>query len=105
MLTTKVLAYGLMQMKGVGGLAGWRWIFIIEGLLTAVVGVGGGCLLVDFPDKVRPSSHFLSQRQLDWVIQRLQHDHGIAEPEKFSWTKFFAAGRNPPVWLYGIIAW
>jgi hypothetical protein len=24
-----ILAYGLMQMEGVGGLRGWRWIFII----------------------------------------------------------------------------
>ncbi|KAF2434371.1 MFS general substrate transporter [Tothia fuscella] len=25
-----ILAYGIMQMKGLGGLNGWRWIFIIE---------------------------------------------------------------------------
>ena len=24
-------------MKGVGGLNGWRWIFILEGILTVVV--------------------------------------------------------------------
>lgn len=26
-------------MNGVGGYAGWRWIFILEGLLTIVVAV------------------------------------------------------------------
>lgn len=26
-----LLAYGLIKMDGVAGLAGWRWIFIIEG--------------------------------------------------------------------------
>lgn len=26
-----MLALGLMQMKGLGGLNGWRWIFIIGG--------------------------------------------------------------------------
>jgi MFS family permease len=26
-----ILAYGLMQMKGIGGLAGWKWIFIVSG--------------------------------------------------------------------------
>jgi MFS family permease len=25
-----ILAYGLMQMKGLGGLAGWRWIFVVS---------------------------------------------------------------------------
>lgn len=28
-----ILAFGLMQMEGVGGYGGWRWIFIIEGLV------------------------------------------------------------------------
>jgi MFS family permease len=29
-----ILAYGLMQMHGLQGLTGWRWIFIIEGIMT-----------------------------------------------------------------------
>lgn len=32
------LARGIMEMRGLAGLAGWQWIFIIEGLLTVVVG-------------------------------------------------------------------
>lgn len=28
---------GIAHMKGVGGLNGWRWIFILEGILTVVV--------------------------------------------------------------------
>jgi MFS family permease len=31
-----ILAYGLMQMDGLGNKAGWRWIFIIEGLVSTV---------------------------------------------------------------------
>jgi len=29
-----ILAFGLMQMEGVAGLGGWRWIFIIEGVVS-----------------------------------------------------------------------
>jgi len=29
-----LLAYGLMQMKGLGGLNGWRWIFIMECIVS-----------------------------------------------------------------------
>lgn len=33
-----LLAYGLMQMDGLAGTDGWAWIFIIEGILTTIVG-------------------------------------------------------------------
>lgn len=29
-----ILAFGLMQMDGIAGLGGWRWIFIIEGIVS-----------------------------------------------------------------------
>ncbi len=34
-----LLARGIMEMKGVGGLNGWNWIFILEGLATFIVGM------------------------------------------------------------------
>lgn len=33
-----LLARGIMEMRGVSGLAGWQWIFILEGILTFLVG-------------------------------------------------------------------
>lgn len=36
-------------MDGVGGYAGWRWIFIIEGLVTVVAGFVCIFLMVDLP--------------------------------------------------------
>ncbi|KAI1858991.1 hypothetical protein JX265_004598 [Neoarthrinium moseri] len=44
-----LLAFGITKMNGLGGLEGWRWIFIIEGLATVIM--GGLCflLLIDSP--------------------------------------------------------
>ena len=44
-----LLAAGIAQMDGVGGLEGWRWIFVLEGIATVVL--GGACflLLIDTP--------------------------------------------------------
>lgn len=39
-----LLAAGITQMDGVGGYAGWRWIFIIEG---AYVNVQAGTSVVE----------------------------------------------------------
>lgn len=33
-----LLARGLMELDGAGHLAGWSWIFILEGLVTVLVG-------------------------------------------------------------------
>jgi glucose-6-phosphate isomerase len=29
-----ILAYGFMQMEGIAGKSGWRWIFIMEGIVS-----------------------------------------------------------------------
>ncbi|KAF1814346.1 alternative sulfate transporter [Eremomyces bilateralis CBS 781.70] len=33
-----LIAYGILHMRGVAGLAGWQWLFIIEGTFTVLVG-------------------------------------------------------------------
>ncbi|KAF2237340.1 alternative sulfate transporter [Viridothelium virens] len=33
-----IIAYGILHMRGVCGLAGWQWLFLIEGVFTIVVG-------------------------------------------------------------------
>jgi hypothetical protein len=55
-----------MQMAGLAGLSGWRWIFIIEGLITVLLGMGGYWLLVDFPDSKRGNWAFLGPREREW---------------------------------------
>lgn len=33
-IITGFAAVGLLKMRGIGGHAGWRWMFLIEGLFT-----------------------------------------------------------------------
>ncbi|KAH6680035.1 alternative sulfate transporter [Plectosphaerella plurivora] len=37
--TSGLIAYGILHMRGIRGLAGWQWLFIIEGMFTIVVGI------------------------------------------------------------------
>ncbi|KAJ8059799.1 hypothetical protein OCU04_011430 [Sclerotinia nivalis] len=69
-----LFAYALAHMDGVGGYAGWRWIFIIEGLLTVVITLSFKFLgiLVDWPE----TASFLTFSEREILIQRLRDDIG-----------------------------
>lgn len=91
-------SYQLMQMGGLQNLSGWRWIFIIEGLITCLLGIGGYWLLVDFPDSKRASWNFLNEKERSFIVARVQADRGDAQvfffhPER-QWTTLIIAIRR-----------
>jgi len=72
-------------MEGLAGLRGWRWIFIMEGIMTVVLGILGYMLIVDFPDKVHLSKRpFLTVDELQLLKDRLQRDRGDSEFDKIT---------------------
>lgn len=44
-----LLAAAIAKMDGTAGLEGWRWIFILEGLASVVLGIACFFLLIDTP--------------------------------------------------------
>lgn len=44
-----LLAFAIVKLDGLGGLEGWRWIFILEGIASAIAGIATFFLLVDTP--------------------------------------------------------
>ncbi|RDW22808.1 major facilitator superfamily domain-containing protein [Yarrowia lipolytica] len=65
-----LLAFAIAKMDGVGGLEGWRWIFILEGIATVVIAILAFKLVVDFPD----TASFLNEQEREWVIWKLKYD-------------------------------
>ncbi|KAJ6080201.1 hypothetical protein N7467_009954 [Penicillium canescens] len=98
-----ILAYGLMQMDGIAGKAGWEWIFIIEGLLTCVLGIGSYIFLVDFPEQSPKSWKFLNETEASFVIARIENDRADASVEPFSMGKYLANGKDSKVWAYAAL--
>ena len=62
--------------------AGWSWIFIIEGLITFVVGILSFWMVHDWPDQAK----FLTPLERECVIQRLQREQGLASEGKLNGT-------------------
>ncbi|KAK3317857.1 general substrate transporter [Cercophora scortea] len=98
-----ILAYGIMQMAGLAGLNGWRWIFIIEGIITCLLGIAAYWLLVDFPDSSRATWQFLGEREREWVCARVQADRGDVRPQPFSLIQYLKAGADIKIWAYGMV--
>ena len=92
-----ILAYGIGFMKGVGGLNGWRWIFIIEGLLTVVVSFAGYYFICNYPD----TAPFLSDNERSCIHARLKADSDATQNEAFTWANVRSALADPKCWLYG----
>jgi MFS family permease len=90
-----ILAYGIAKMTGVGGYKGWRWIFIIEGLLTIVVAASAYFFLTNYPDTAK----FLSEKERKFVIDRLALDSDATRDEKFSWKQVTKALKDPKAWV------
>lgn len=101
-------------MKGIAGLGGWRWIFIIvnllllidtatnaplkEGLLTVVVSVAAYFFIYGYP----ATAKFLTPKEREHVIARLKGDSDAVREEKFTWGGVIQALKDPKVWLYGL---
>ncbi|OWB62574.1 hypothetical protein B5S29_g3508 [[Candida] boidinii] len=43
---TSLLAFGILRMRGINGLPGWAWLFLIEGLFTFCIGLSAWFLMV-----------------------------------------------------------
>lgn len=61
-------------MAGIQGYNGWRWIFIIEGLLTSVIAIVSKFLIVDWPETAK----FLNEDERALLLARLATDQGEA---------------------------
>ncbi|KAK6540014.1 hypothetical protein TWF694_008847 [Orbilia ellipsospora] len=99
-----ILAYGLMQMGGLQGLSGWRWIFIMQGVLTVIIAAAAFIFLVPFPDA---NAHnvwgFLSKSEVAYIIRKVNADRGDVQLQAFTLKRFLGGGLDIKVWFFGLI--
>ncbi|KAI1400476.1 major facilitator superfamily domain-containing protein [Hypoxylon fuscum] len=87
-LFSGLLAYALHGLNGVGGYEGWRWIFIIEGLMTSFIAVFVIWLCPNFPQHAQ--SWFLTAQESARLVHQLEASRG-AEVKG-------SAVENVPIW-------
>ena len=95
-----ILAYGLQQMNGVDGKAGWRWIFIWEGVFTVIITIVGYFLLVDFLEDAQNSWRFLKPDELHIMIDRVDRDRGDARVTPFHLGNYLRQAADRKIWFF-----
>ncbi|KAK6613327.1 alternative sulfate transporter [Botrytis cinerea] len=78
-LLNGLIAYGLLRLRGRAGLAGWQWLFLIDGLATLTVGIATLFLLPRDPSRGNsiiklPLSSF-TPRESEILLGRLVRDN------------------------------
>ncbi|KIV86445.1 hypothetical protein PV11_02057 [Exophiala sideris] len=125
-----ILAYGFSQLKNHGsgpawwgqhygpteanptapsgilpGLAGWRWIFILQGTLTCVMAIVAFLFIVDFPELSTNSFglKFLNEKEAAFVVARIEKDRHDAIPEPFRLGNYLKNALDMKVWGFAAL--
>ncbi|KAA8905772.1 hypothetical protein TRICI_005229 [Trichomonascus ciferrii] len=90
------------HMDGIGGLASWRWLFLLEGLATLVVVPFAYFVLPDLPANTK----WLSDQERDMAMWRLRREVGkddwVSSEEDSTIAGFKMAVKDIKVWISGI---
>ncbi|KAJ5981066.1 hypothetical protein N7481_008364 [Penicillium waksmanii] len=94
-----LLAYGLLHMDGIGGKAGWRWVYIIEGLFSAACAI-----LIWFGLPNNPAEAYFLNEEERWMMRvRNEQRRKYMGSDKFSWEEMRIALRDPKLLFSGVI--
>ncbi|KAG5657996.1 hypothetical protein KAF25_006947 [Fusarium avenaceum] len=93
-----LLAIAVLKLDGAHGIAGWRWLFLIEGVATAGLGIVFAFILPNSNRKIMT----LSSLECEWVQYNFALDQGQSDDshEISSFAGFMMAVKDPKTWLF-----
>jgi ACS family tartrate transporter-like MFS transporter len=91
------LSGALLGLDGVSGLAGWQWLFLVEGLPAILLGAIVLVYLTDRPE----TAHWLAPAEQNWLASKLAAERAACRAAHSIGT--LAALVNTTVWQLGII--
>lgn len=94
-----LIALGIFEMDGVAGLAGWRWLFIIQGVATFVVALGAVFTLPDHP----LTTKWLTPEERQLAHDRIERDTVGNKAATSTVKGLLEAARDPKLWLFAFM--
>lgn len=77
-IVTAILSTAILQMDNVFGIAGWRWLFLIEGSPAIVLGIVGLCYLSNKPKDAK----WLTEEERTWLDASLTAEQRIEDKKR-----------------------
>ncbi|KAJ0321422.1 hypothetical protein Brms1b_002783 [Colletotrichum noveboracense] len=92
-----LLAIAILKLGGKYGLEGWRWLFLVEGVVTVGLALLFAFILPNSPDGIKS----LSETERAWVKFNYEKDQGQSDDrsEVSARQGFMLAVRDPKTWL------
>ena len=96
-----LFAIGILKLDGAHGIAGWRWLFIVEGVLTVCIAICFAFILPNSPKQVWR----LTEIEKEWWQWNYEQDQGQVDDstEVGPGKGFMLAVRDPKMWLMMVI--
>lgn len=90
------LSGALLGLDGIWGLAGWKWLFLLEGIPTILLGIACLWVMTDKPNEAK----WLEPAEREWLTSVLAKEE--AQRAKTSTPSFWSALYNPGVWAFSL---
>lgn len=90
-----LLAYVILKMDGVAGYPGWKWVYIIEGIASVLVGFAVWFGLPSDPS----NAYFLNEEERRIMRVRALQRAQYMGSEEFSWAEIVITLKDPKLYL------
>lgn len=101
--TGSIVNFGLNKLQGRGGLKGWQYMFLVQGLIACVFGILTYFWMIDFPEQAHNSLWFLTPEEQDLAISRIEKDRKDVKPDPFTWSKVLVHATDLKVYGFAIL--
>ena len=89
----------LAQLSGTGHLAGWQWLFLVEGIPSVIAGVVTLYYLTDRPSEAK----WLTEGEKKLVLLRLEEEEELKKKAGHTSHRLIDAFKSMPVWLLCLV--
>jgi D-galactonate transporter len=105
------LSGALLRLGGTGGLMGWQWLFLLEGIPAVVLGL----VTLRYLDDLPVEAQWLSLQERQWLTDKMREEND--EKQRHHGYTLFRALTNIKVWrlcilyfsiiisYYGVVFW